>query len=446
MNSSGSLRITDKKGGVCVAKKVNIESPKPVKSMRTKYRQVDAGLILGLLTIFQVLSSIPACVHENKLSMKNVLCFLGYIAMEWVYTFVMTAFFKKKNFEIECIAFFLCGIGMVVTSSIYPDGLLKQLIAIIAGLVIYIFLVWLLKDVRRVMKMRVFIGIISLGGLAGSFVLIRAFFGSINGAYNWMTIGGFSFQPSEIVKIAFIYVGAATLEKLQSSRSVIKYYIYAVGCVGVLFLMRDFGTALIFFFTFIVISFLRSGDVRSIAFVCTGALLGAGLIIFLKPTVASRFAVYRHIWEQIDASGYQQTRTIIYSLSGGLFGVGIGNGKLRHIFASTTDLAWGVVCEEMGLLIGFMIVIAFAVLTIYSVRVAKSSPSTFYAIACIGACSMLLFQVCLNIFGITDILPLTGVTLPFVSRGGSSMMCSWGLFAFIKAADLRTYPKLYKND
>lgn len=414
--------------------------------LRIKYRHVDVSLILGLLTVFQILSCLPAVVSDNNINFENLLCFLGYITVEWFYTFIMTVFFKKENFEIECIAFFLCGIGMVVTSSIYPDGLFKQLVAILAGLAVYIFLIWLLKDVKRVIKTRVFIGFASLFGLAGSFLFIRLFYHSINGAYNWMNIGGFSLQPSELVKIAFIYVGAATLEKLQSSRSVIKYYLYAVGCVGVLFLMRDFGTALIFFFTFIVISFLRSGDVRSIAFVCTGALLGAGLIIFLKPTVASRFAVYRHVWEQIDASGYQQTRTIIYSLSGGLFGVGIGNGKLRNVFASTTDLAWGVVCEEMGLILGFIIVIAFAVLTVYAVKVAKSSPSTFYAIACIGACAMLLFQVCLNIFGITDILPLTGVTLPFVSRGGSSMICSWGLFAFIKAADIRTYPKMYKNN
>lgn len=414
--------------------------------IRNRYKAVNVSSVLMFLTVFQVLSAIPAVVHDGEISFVNVLCFLGYMALEWVYIFVMTAFFKKRNFELECIAFFLCGIGMVVTSSIYPGGLKTQLITIVAGLLVYTFLIWLLKDVKRVVKTRIFIGAVSLLGLAGSFVLIRAFFGSVNGAYNWITIGGVSLQPSEFVKVAFIYVGAATLEKLQSSRSVIKYYIYAIGCVGVLFCMRDFGTALIFFVTFIVISFLRSGDVRSIAFVCTGALLGAALIIFLKPTVASRFAVYRHIWEQIDASGYQQTRTIIYSLSGGLFGVGVGNGKLRSVFASTTDLAWGVVCEEMGLIIGFMIVIAFAVLAVYAIRVSKSSPSVFYAIACIAACTMLLFQTSLNIFGITDILPLTGVTLPFVSRGGSSMICSWGLFAFIKAADLRTYPKLYKSN
>lgn len=425
-------------------KKADVKSP--FKRFKEKYKKFDSKTIMFLLVIFQIFSFIPACVDDGEPIAENFLYFTLYILIEWLYTFFMTRVMKKENLELECIAFFLCGIGMTVTSSIYPSGLLKQFIAVIAGLVVFIFLVWLLKDVKRVMKTRVFVGIISLGGLAASFVIIRAFFSAINGAYNWITIAGFSFQPSEIVKIAFIYVGAATLEKLQTTKSIIKYYVYAVGCVGVLFLMRDFGTALIFFFTFIVISFIRSGDIRSIAFVCTGALLGAGLIIFLKPTVAARFAVYRHIWEQIDASGYQQTRTIIYSLSGGLFGVGIGNGKLRNVFASTTDLVWGVVCEEMGLILGFMIVIAFAVLTVYAVKIAKSSPSAFYSIAAVGACSMILFQVCLNIFGITDILPLTGVTLPFVSRGGSSAICSWGLFAFIKAADTRTYPKIYKSE
>lgn len=416
-----------------------------LEKLRYKYSEVDVSLILALLTVFQVLSSIPTIIQGSTLYPMVALSFLIYIAIEWVYVLIMTAIFKKKNFEIECIAFFLCGVGMTVTASIYPSGLLKQLIAIVMGLAVYIFLVWLLKDVKRVMKTRVFIAVASGLGLAASFVIIKFTVGATYGAYNWMNIGGFSFQPSEIVKIAFIYVGAATLEKLQSSRSIMRYLIFAIGCIGVLFLMRDFGTALIFFFTFVVISFIRSGDIRSIAFVCVGALLGAALIIYVKPTVAGRFAVYRHIWENIDGSGYQQTRTIVYSLSGGFWGVGIGNGKLRNVFASTTDLVWGVICEEMGLVMGFMIVIVFAVLAIYAIKISKSAPSTFYSIACVSACAMLLFQVCLNIFGITDLVPLTGVTLPFVSRGGSSMICSWGLFAFIKAADIRTYPKMYKN-
>ncbi|MBR2892512.1 MAG: FtsW/RodA/SpoVE family cell cycle protein, partial [Clostridia bacterium] len=132
-------------------------------------------------------------------------------------------------------------------------------------------------------------------------------------------------------------------------------------------------------------------------------------------------------------------------VSGGLFGLGVGNGALRNVYAATTDLVFGLVCEEMGIFIAFSVVLAFAFIAIYAVISSKSAPSTFYSIAACSAAAMLLFQICLNIFGITDLLPLTGVTLPFVSQGGSSMICSWALFAFIKSADIRAYPTLYKT-
>ena len=113
--------------------------------------------------------------------------------------------------------------------------------------------------------------------LAIAALIFTLIFGSeINGAKNWIVLGNgaLSVQPSEIVKIAFVFVGAATLEHLQSTRSLTKYILFAVGCIGLLFLMKDFGTALIFFFTFIIMAFLRSGDIKTIFLVCAGAFLG----------------------------------------------------------------------------------------------------------------------------------------------------------------------------
>ena len=104
-----------------------------------------------------------------------------------------------------------------------------------------------------------------------------------------------------------------------------------------------------------------------------------------------------------------------------------------------------MICEEMGIILGFVIVISFAVILVYAIRCVKNAPSSFYSISACAAASMILFQTCLNIFGITDLLPLTGVTLPFISMGGSSVICCWALFAFIKAADIRAYPKTYKT-
>ena len=413
---------------------------------RRKYRYVDRGFILLLLTIFQFFSCLPVVFEGGKFYAVNAVCFLGFTLFEWLYVAVMHLAFKKVNFELEFIAFFLSGIGMTLTASVSKSSHIKQLAAVIIGVVVYDILLWFLQDVKRVMAVRMPLAVFALCFLAGSFLLIRFAGSAINGAYNWLVIGGkLSVQPSEFVKIAFIFVGAASLDKLLTSKNIYLYIAFAVGCIGVLFLMRDFGTALIFFFTFLVIAFMRSGDIRSLLFICAGALLGAVLIIYFKPYVAQRFAVYRHVWENYDTSGYQQVRTLIYSVSGGLKGLGVGNGRLRYVAASTTDLVFGMVCEEFGMIVAFAIVISFAIITVYAIRTSRSAPSTFYSIAACSAAAMLLFQTCLNIFGITDILPLTGVTLPFVSQGGSSMICSWALFAFIKAADVRTYPKVFKT-
>ena len=416
------------------------------EKLRRKYRYVDRGFILLILSVFQFFSSLPVIFEGGDFYFENAVMFAGYIIFEWVYVGIMHSAFKKMNFELEFIAFFLSGIGMTIAASVSKGAQKKQLVAIILGIIVYDILLWFLQDVKRVMAVRFPLAILALGVLAASFLYIRLFVGSISGAYNWIVIGNglFSIQPSEFVKIAFIFVGAASLDKLLTSKNIYLYIAFAMGCIGVLFLMKDFGTALIFFATFLIIAFMRSGDIRSLFFVCAAALLGATLVIYFKPYVAARFMAYRHVWENYDTSGYQQVRTLIYSVSGGLQGLGIGNGKLRYVAASTTDLIFGVICEEMGLIVAFAIVISFAVIAIYAVKISKSAPSSFYSIAACAASAMLLFQTSLNIFGITDILPLTGVTLPFVSQGGSSMICSWALFAFIKAADIRTYPKLFK--
>ncbi len=424
----------------------NDKKPAYRERLRRKYKYVDRAFILFLLSIFQFFTYIPVIFHDEKVFPLQALMLVGYTLFEWLYVFVMHVFFKKVNFELEFIAFFLCGIGLCVTTSVNPTTIVTQLASVILGIIVYDILLWFLQDVNRVMKVRLPLAVFTLLFFAACFLYIRVAVGVKNGAYNWLYIGGVSIQPAELVKIAFVFVGAASLDKLLTAKNNYLYIVFALGCIGIPVLMRDMGTALIFFFTFIVIAFMRSGDIRSILFICAIAVVGAVIVIALKPYVANRFMAYRHVWENTDNSGgYQQVRTLIYCVSGGLFGLGLGNGKLRDIFASTTDLVFGVVCEELGMIVAFCIVICFAVIAIYAVVNSRSAPSTFYSIAACAAAAMLLFQTSLNIFGITDLLPLTGVTLPFVSQGGSSMICSWALFAFIKAADVRAYPKVFKN-
>ena len=404
--------------------------------MLKKTKNVNLILMLFVITLFQLtclFTLISKASSEHKTGI--ILTFGIYILVEYIYFIGARLLLKRKGFEVELIAFLLTSIGLSITTSVYPDKALKQLVAVLIGIGGFIFLQWLLRDLKRVSVLRVPVGIAAVGLLAFTLIFATA----TNGAKNWLYIGGLSIQPSELVKVAFIFVGAASLEKLQSNKSLTKFIIFAFACVGALFLMYDFGTALIFFFTFIVISFMRSGDIRTLVLVCTVALMGGLIVLMFRPYVANRFAAYGHVWEYFDTSGYQQTRTMIYSASGGLFGVGLGNGELRDIFAATEDLVFGVVCEEFGMIMAGAILLSYVALLVYSIRHSKYARSSFYAICACAASSLMLFQASLNVFGVNDILPLTGVTLPFISRGGSSVICCWMLLAFIKAVDRSTY-------
>ncbi|MDD7613900.1 MAG: FtsW/RodA/SpoVE family cell cycle protein [Clostridiaceae bacterium] len=398
------------------------------------------GFALILVTIFQVLTG-TVTITGNGFNSKLFVIYAGFIILEWGYFIIASTFFGQNNFEIEIIGFLFSGIGLTNVATVDDGYALKQIVAILLGLFVFIAMLVVLRRTDIVMKLRMPVAVAAVGLLVANLALAQY----TNGALNWITIGGISVQPSEFVKLAFIFVGAASLDKLQNARSLTKYLIFSFGCVGALFLMKDFGTALIFFFTFIIIAFMRSGDVRTIAIVCVAALLGALMIVYFKPHVAARFRAYRHIWELINEEGMQQTRTLIYSASGGLFGLGIGKGELRNVVFASTDLAFGMICEEWGMIIAFTIVITYAFLLLYAIKVARNTRSAFYAIAACAAAGLILFQTSLNIFGVTDILPFTGVTLPFISRGGSSVISSWGMLAFIKSADIRTYPKLSKT-
>lgn len=407
-------------------------------------RPVNWLFLLLLMTAFQIFCAIQILTNGGEDIVKGTIIavFALYITVEWTYFIVFAGFLRRKSFEVELIAFFLSGIGLALTTSVYPNKAYTQLIAILLGIGVFIVLLWILSDIDRVVKLRMPVAVLSIAALVFTLIFAK----NINGARNWIIIGDglLSIQTSEIVKVAFVFVGAATLETLQSTKLLTKYIIFAVTCVGLLFIMKDFGTALIFFFTFVIIAFLRSGDIKTIFLICAGALIGGVGVLTFKPYVANRFNSYRHIWEVADTKGYQQVRLLIYSVSGGLFGLGLGNGKLRGIYASTEDLAFGMVCEEFGIIIAFTVLLTFVALVVYSIRYSVAARSSFYSIAACAASALLLFQTALHVFGATDLLPWTGVTLPFISRGGSSMMCCWGLVALIKAIDVKTYKRYDK--
>ena len=393
------------------------------------------GVILILLAIFNIFSMLLNLFPQGEFNSQVLIVYLGFVALQWLYFIFASFVMRINNFELEMIGFMFASIGLAIVGSMYPETVLKQFLAIVLGVVAYCALLMFMRYISAVKTLRWMVAFCAIGLLGITLAIAEP----TNGALSWLSIGGISIQPSELVKVAFIFAGAVTLEKLQSIRHLTMYIVFAAICVGELFLMYDFGAALIFFFTFIVIAFMRSGDVRTLVLICMVAALGAGIILVFKPYVASRFSTYLHVWEYMDEGGFQQTRTLIYTASGGLFGLGLGKGQLRNIFAAAEDLVFGVVCEEFGMIMGFLIPLTYCVIAVWAVINSGKAKSTFYSIIGVAASAMMLFQTMLNVFGITDLLPLTGVTLPFVSKGGSSIISCFCLLAFIKVIDTRTY-------
>ena len=408
---------------------------KYIKDKSTFIGSPSYAVTLVLIALFNIFSMILNIRPGSNYNLQVAVVFIGYIVLQWAYFLFASFVLRIHNFELEMIAFQFASMGLAIGGSIYPSEVIKQFAAVVIGVFGFCFILFMLRFIDAMKAMRWLLAGASIVVLGVTLILAE----TTNGAKNWLTLGSLSIQPSELVKVAFIFAGAATLEKLQSIRHLTMYIIFSAVCVGELFLMYDFGTALIFFFTFIVIAFMRSGDVKTLILICVAAAFGALLILMYKPYVADRFSTYLHIWEDMNGGGYQQTRTLIYAASGGLFGLGLGSGKLRHVFAASEDLVFGVVCEEFGMIMAFLIPVTLCVIAVWAVVNAGKAKSTFYTIAGIAAISMMLFQAMLSIFGITDLLPLTGVTLPFISRGGSSMVSCFCLLAYIKSIDTRSF-------
>lgn len=386
---------------------------------------------LLLLTLFQLLTAIQLILGGCEPALE-LTAFGGLIGLEWALYLALRAF-RRTGFEAETLAFFLCTMGLAVVSSSAPESLIKELLAIVAGVCVFLVVCWSLRDLERAKAVRYLAAVAGIGLLAFNLLFgVEKF-----GARNWIQLGGVSFQPSEFVKVCFIYVGASTLSRLMAKRNIVLFIAYSAVICACLALMKDFGTTIIFFVAFLVIAFLRSGNFATIALAIAATGFAGVLVLRFLPYARNRFEAWGHVWDYALTTGYSQTRSMMCIASGGLFGLGPGKGWLKYVAASDTDLVFAFVSEEWGLIMAVLMVACIVILACFVVRSAPAGRSCFYTIGACAAVTVMVTQTILNVFGMADFLPLTGVTLPFVSNGGSSMVCVWGLLAFIKAADTR---------
>ncbi len=402
---------------------VRVKNGKGKASGKDTGKKAVAFACLNIIQLFMLISLLFA--YPSKV-LVLILTFSAVILSEWVYMLVTR--FLAAFLEIPVM--FLVTLGFTVVAHNTVTSVIKQLICLTIGVIASILLAKFIEVPKRAMGFK---GIALIIGIA--FFAVNMAFGVVyNGAQNWLKIAGFSFQPSELIKVILIFISGACAEKLSSKKDAAPFVAFALFCLGALAYLSDFGTALIYAVTLAVILFIRFCSFKLLYVFGGAALVGGGAVMLFFPYVAKRFFSFGKAFEHAADSGYQQTRTMISAASGGFFGVGGGEGTLVKVAAYDTDIVFGLIVEEWGLIIGLCALFFFVMLMLYAVKSLTVSSSRYYSVTCCAAAVMLLAQVSLNVFGSLDMLPFTGVTLPFISNGGSSLISCIMLVAFFRAA------------
>ncbi len=319
---------------------------------------------------------------------------------------------------------FLCALGILVLYDTNPTYAYSQALYYFIGLgamVICIYIVRLIRSFRFLIWPMM---LASLALLALPLVIGKETFG----AKNWFYVGGISVQPSEIVKLVLVIA----LARFMADRRMMPWLFFSVGCLGILMLQKDLGTALLYFFTTIFLFYASTGN---IALTGIGLAGGAGAAVagyHMFAHVKRRVAIWQNPWSDYDNAGYQIIHSLMAIASGGLFGVGLGLGSPRTIPVYHTDFIFSVICEQFGLIFGCCVLLMYVALIWRGAMIAMSTRTSFHGLLAMGITVLLGLQTFVIIGGVVKLIPLTGVTMPFVSYGGTSLISSLCLIGLLQ--------------
>ncbi|NLE10872.1 MAG: FtsW/RodA/SpoVE family cell cycle protein [Actinobacteria bacterium] len=346
----------------------------------------------------------------------------------------------------------LSTLGLVVLYRLNEDLALRQSMWLVVGLVAFLLVLALVRNLNFLYRYRLVIGILGL-----LFLLVTAIFGrEINGARLWVDFGPINFQPAELGKILLVVFFAAYLVDIREALSVstrrilgislppFRYLaplliVWALSMVLLIF-VKDLGTSLLFFGALLVLIYVATGR---FFYVLVGLVLffaGATLLYYLFPHVQLRVDIWLDPWQDPSNKGYQIVQSLFALAEGGLFGRGLGEGYLilqsgRTIIPNLeTDFIFSAIGEELGLVGAVGIILLYLIFTYRGLRVAVQAKQDFPRLLATGLTSIFALQAFLIIGGVIKLIPLTGITLPFVSYGGSSIVANFVLLALLLRA------------
>lgn len=337
----------------------------------------------------------------------------------------------------------LISTGLVFLFRLDPEYGMRQFIWILIGLAALVLTSRLLTDFRFLGDYKYLYALVGIIAL-----VLPIFFGKEQGgAKSWLDFGLFQLQPSEFVKILLVLFLASFLAE---NRAVLTAGTRSLGWISLpgprewaplavmwgislllLVFQRDLGTALIYFGTFLAMVYVATARIFYIIFGLGLFMAGASGSYFLFGHVRDRVLIWLNPWPFIDNIGYQITQSLFAIGSGGVLGAGFGQGFPGYIPLVHSDFIFSAICEELGLLGGAGIIILFMIFVFRGIKIALNARDEFEALAAAGLTAIFGLQAFIIIAGVTKLMPLTGVTLPYISYGGSSVIANFILLGLL---------------
>lgn len=390
------------------------------------------------------------CIVQNILMiLVQVLCFLNlsivgkdiqylfFFAFILIFMFaaitMVSMIYEKVNRFLLNNMCMLIGVGLCIVARLSFSKAIKQYVIVLASLMISLLIPFLMSRIHFFKKITWLYAMVGIAMLSAVLILGEV----THGSKISFTLGGLTFQPSEFVKILFLFFLAGALwEKTNFFRIVITA-IVAGTHVLILVISKDLGSALIFFIGFVFVVFVAS---RNYLYLLAGIAGGSGAAYIAYQYfdhVRTRVLAWQDPWSYIDDQGYQITQSLFAVGSGSWFGMGLLKGNPKAIPYVDADFIFSSICEELGVIFGICLILICISCFLMMMQIAIRIRDRFYQLIVYGIGIMYIFQIFLTIGGGIKFIPLTGVTLPFISYGGSSVMTTMIMFFVIQGIYIR---------
>lgn len=384
-----------------------------------------------LMVLIQTLCFVDLILVSEDTQYLFLFAFVEIFLLSTV--FLVPAIYEKCNRLLLNNMCMLLGIGLMMISRLSFSKAIKQYVIVLLSLIISLFLPFLFSRIRFLKKMTWLYALIGIACL--SIVLIM---GEVtHGSNISVDIAGITFQPSEFVKILFVFFLAAALWEDTSLLRVAITAVLGGIHVIVLVLSTDLGGALIFFIAYVLIVFVATRNYFYLFLGAAGGSLAAIAAYKLFSHVRIRVLAWQDPWTYIDIQGYQITQSLFAVGSGSWFGMGLLKGNPTVIPYVSADFIFSSLCEELGVIFGICLILICVCCFLSMMQIALMIYDRFYQLIVYGIGTMYIFQIFLTVGGGIKFIPLTGVTLPFISYGGSSVMATMFMFFIIQGIYIR---------